>query len=58
VIEAKKDVIEFHDENSMMRNEKSIEKKTRRRKQRCDKQITHARDQKDRSKVEIFNVID
>jgi hypothetical protein len=33
VIEAKKDVIEFHDENSMMRNEKSIEKKTRRRKQ-------------------------
>jgi hypothetical protein len=58
VIKAKKDMIEFHDENSMMRNEKSIEKKTRRRKQRCDKQITHARDQKDKSKVEIFNVID
>jgi hypothetical protein len=42
VIKANKDVIEFHDENSMMRNEKSIEKKARRRKQRCDKQITHA----------------
>jgi hypothetical protein len=58
VIKAKKDVIEFHDENSMMRDKKSIKKKARRRKQRDDKQITHARDQKNRSKIEIFNVID
>jgi hypothetical protein len=42
MIEAKKDVIKFHDESSMMRNEKSIKKKTERRKQRCDKQVTSA----------------
>jgi hypothetical protein len=58
VIEAKKDVIKFHNENSMMQYEKSIEKKTKRRRQRCVKQITHARDQKNKSKVKILCVID
>jgi hypothetical protein len=42
MIEAKKDVIKFHDENNMMRNEKLIKKKTKRRRQRCNKQITRA----------------
>jgi hypothetical protein len=57
VIEAKKNVIKFHDENSMMQYKKSIEKKVERRKQQCDKQVTHARDQENKSKVKILCMI-
>jgi hypothetical protein len=35
-----------------------LKKKAERRRQRCDKQVTHARDQKNKSKVRIFCVID
>jgi hypothetical protein len=58
MIEAKKNVIEFHNESDMMRNEKSIEKNAKRRKRRCDKSITQTRNQKNESKIEFFYMID